>query len=173
MIMKKLKAALCVIAPTGRWRALFVATMTALLIGLTFSIGRAADDNNQYKVADGMGIYYGLMPAAIVRGQSASHAEGSMHGGPPARNEYHLVVALFDAATSARIQNAKVTARISSLGTSGSSRPLEPMQIAGTVSYGGYFPLPTGDRYTVHLEIERSGAARPATVDFQYDHRQH
>lgn len=160
-----------VAAPALSWRAFVIAGVMALVIGPMASIGRAADDG-QYKVADGIGIYYGLMPAGIIRGHTPSHTEKSMHGNPPV-NEYHLVVALFDAGTSARIGNATVNARISPLGMSGPSRQLEPMQIAGTVSYGGYFPMPPGDRYTIHLEIERPGAARATTIDFLYDHRQH
>jgi hypothetical protein len=45
------------------------------------------------------------------------------------------------------------------------------MQIAGTISYGGYFPLPPGGRCVIHVEIERPAAVRPATVDFLHDHR--
>jgi hypothetical protein len=151
----------------------FVAAGAALAVAALGVASRSrADDSGQYKVADGMGVYYGIVPAAIVRGHSKAHPEGSMHGGPPQGNEVHLVVALFDAATSARIENAKIIARISPLGTTGPSRVLKPMAIAGTVSYGEFFPLGAGERYTIHLEVERPGAARATLVDFAYDYRQ-
>lgn len=168
--MQKKRTTAAVVAAPLPWRRLLLACTTALLIGLLTSTGRA-DDEGQYKVVDGIGVYYGLMPAGIVRGHNPSHPERSMHGGPPSRHEYHLVVALFDATTRARIDNAKVSARISPLGATGPVRQLDPMWIADTVSYGGYFPLRPGDRYAIHLEIERPGAARSATVDFLYDHR--
>lgn len=130
-----------------------------------------ADDQSQYKVADGIDVYYGIVPAAIVRGHSKAHPEGSMHGGPQG-NEVHLVVALFDAATSARIENAKVGARILPLGAGGPTRSLQIMPIAGAVSYGEFFPLAPGDRYEIHLKIQRPGTDRVSVVDFVYDYRQ-
>jgi hypothetical protein len=55
-----------------------------------------------------------------------------MHGHvPKGPHEYHLVAAVFDAATGARVSDAAVTAEVSGLGLSGSKRKLEPMQIAG------------------------------------------
>jgi hypothetical protein len=149
-------------------------TLAATGAALTLAIVAAAmpgraDDQSQYKVVDGIGVYYGIVPAAIVRGHSKAHTEGAMHGGAPQGNEVHLVVALFDAASSARIENAKVTARISPLGAGGPSRALKTMSIAGTVSYGEFFPLAPGDRYMIHIEIDRPGSGRTTTVDFVYD----
>ena len=45
------------------------------------------------------------------------------------------------------------------------------MEIAGTISYGGFFNLPGRDLYTVRLTIERPGAARAIELNFKYDHR--
>ena len=104
------------------------------------------------------------MPAEIVRGHTPGHPENTMHGGAP-----RLVVALFDASNWTRIENAKVTARISPLGTGGPSRILQPMRIAGTTSYGEYFPMPQDKHYTIHIEIERPGAAHRTTADFMYE----
>ena len=155
-----------------RRRSLLAAgAVLSLAVLVTASPPGRADDQSQYKVVDGIGVYYGIVPAGIVRGHSKSHAEGSMHGGPPQGNEMHLVVALFDAATAARIEDAKVRARISALGAGGPLKVLKTMSIAGTVSYGEFFPLAAGDRYAIHLEIERPGAARTTTVEFVYDYR--
>ena len=94
-----------------------------------------------------------------------------MHGGvPKGPHEYHVVAAVFDVASGARISDAVVTAQISGLGLSGSKKQLEPMQIAGTTTYGGFFDLPGYDLYTVKLTVERSGAS-PVVLEFNYDHR--
>jgi hypothetical protein len=130
-----------------------------------------ADERGQYKVVDGVAVYYGLVPATIVKGHPPTHPEPSMHGGLPSGHEFHLVIALFDAATSARIEDAKVTARIAPLGGAGASRALEPMQIAGTITYGAFFPLPLGDRYVISVTVERPGASHAISVDFSYDHQ--
>jgi hypothetical protein len=63
-----------------------------------------------------------------------------------------------------------VTAEVSGLGLSGSKKQLEPMQIAGTTAYGGFFDLPGSDLYIVKLTVERGGA-KPAVLQFKYDHR--
>jgi hypothetical protein len=44
------------------------------------------------------------------------------------------------------------------------------MQIAGTTAYGGFFDLPGSALYIVKLTVERGGA-KPAVLQFKYDHR--
>ncbi|MCA1526523.1 hypothetical protein I6F46_15625 [Bradyrhizobium yuanmingense] len=124
------------------------------------------------KTAGGVTVYLGLVPAEIVRGlPSGATTERPMHGRTPkGPHEYHLVVAVFDAASGARVSEAVVTAEVSGLGLSGGKKKLEPMQIAGTTTYGGFVDLPGFDLYTVKLTVERSGA-RPAILQFKYDHR--
>lgn len=159
----------------GRFSRHWAAMRTLLLLlvlagaGSVSSPVRAAEDG-QYKTTDGIGVYYGILPAEIVKGHPGGHPEAAMHGGLPPGHQVHLIVALFDAATSARIENAKVSAAVSPLGIPRLSQPLDPMQIAGTVTYGGFFPLARGDRYVVDVKIERPGALRPIEVEFSYDH---
>lgn len=57
------------------------------------------------------------MPAEIAKGQPSGHPEGAMHGGTPAgAHEYHVVIAIFDAASGTRISDASVRAKVSGLG---------------------------------------------------------
>jgi hypothetical protein len=72
--------------------------------------------------------------------------------------------------SGARVSDAVVTAEAADLGLSGNKKKFEPMQIAGTTTYGGFFDLPGFDLYTVKLTVERSGAG-PAVLQFKYDHR--
>ena len=120
----------------------------------------------------GLTVYLGIVPAEIVKGPASHLAERPMHGRiPRGPHEYHVVVALFDAVTRARISDANVTAQISGVGLSGGSKKLELMQVAGTETYGTFFHLPSRDLYTVKLNVERPGGLRPLRFDFKDDHR--
>ena len=120
------------------------------------------------KTAGGLMVSIGFVPAEIVKGQ---HPAGpQVHGRvPKGAHEYHLVAAVFDAATNTRIMDATVTAQVSGLGLSGPQKTLEPMRIADTITYGAFFTL-TPDLYTIRVTVERPGA-QPVTVEFKYDHR--
>jgi hypothetical protein len=136
------------------------------------SLANAAETDLS-KTAGGVTVYLGVVPAEIVKGLPAgSSTERPMHGRiPKGRHEYHVAAALFDAASGARVSDAVVTAEVSGLGLAGNKKKLEPMQIAGTTTYGGFFELPGFDIYTVKLTVERSGPG-PAVMQFKYDHRQ-
>jgi hypothetical protein len=95
-----------------------------------------------------------------------------MHGGlSGSRQERHLVVAIFNAQSGERVSDAVVEASISPLGLSGTTLGLEPMLIADTISYGGFFDAPYRDLYTITLTIERPGVQQPAVARFEYDRR--
>lgn len=131
-----------------------------------------AAEESFYRASDGLAVYLGVVPAEIVKGHPSGHAERSMHGGAPkGRNEYHVVAALFDVATGARVSNASVTALVSGLGLSGVTKKLEAMEIAGTTTYGGFFNLGGRDIYTIKLTIQREGEQRPVILAFKYDLR--
>ncbi|OAF07754.1 hypothetical protein AYJ54_16750 [Bradyrhizobium centrolobii] len=153
-------------------RRTIAALLSALGVAGTLSSGGVAAETDQSKTAGGVTVYLGVVPAEIVKGLPASGAtERPMHGGiPKGPHEYHFVAAVFDAANGARVSDAVVTAEVAGLGLSGSKKKLEPMQIAGTTTYGGFFDLPGFDLYTVKLTVERSGASA-AALQFKYDHR--
>ncbi len=153
-------------------RRAVTALLGALCVAFLAGGAARAADTDQSKTAGGVTVYLGVMPAEVVKGLPAgSSTERPMHGGvPKGPHEYHLVVAVFDAASGARISDATVTAEVSGLGLSGSKQKLEPMQIAGTTTYGGFVDLPGFDLYTIKLAVERSGAS-PAVLQFKYDHR--
>ena len=131
-----------------------------------------ATETDLSKTAGGVTVYLGIVPAEIVKGlPSGSATERPMHGRTPkGPHEYHVVAAVFDATSGVRVSDAVVIAEVSGLGLSGAKKKLEPMQISGTTTYGGFFDLPGFDLYTVKLTVERSGAS-PAALQFKYDHR--
>lgn len=126
-------------------------------------------DLGQSKSAQGLTVYLGIVPTEIIRGHPSAHTEATAHGGPPrGQHEYHIMVAVFDTTSGARIENAKIAARVSSLGLAGPRKALEPMPIADTVTYGNYFDLPGRGRYRIDVEIDRpQGRAR---FEFSYSH---
>jgi hypothetical protein len=133
-----------------------------------------AAETEQSKTADGLTVYVGVVPAEIVKGppthvllSKGPHEYQIISKSP---HEYDIVAAIFDATSGERVSDGVVTAEVSGLGLSGSKKQLEPMQIAGTTAYGGFFDLPGSDLYIVKLTVERGGA-KPAVLQFKYDHR--
>lgn len=129
----------------------------------------AASADRETQSAGGLTVYLGIVPAAIVKGPAPHSGEQSMHGATPhGPHEHHLVVAVFDSATNARVEDATITAQVSGLGLSGPEKILEPMKIADSVTYGAYFNL-TPDLYTIKVTVQRPGA-QSVVLYFKYDH---
>jgi len=144
-----------------------LAGIAALMLSAAF-----AADSNLHKVVHGVSIYLGVFPAELILGQPRPRAEAEMHGGVPGgQHRYHVTVALFDDATGKRITGAKVTANVSEIGLSGVQKKLESMLIAGTVSYGNYFAMPsTNNPYRIKVRIELPGVAEAIEAEFDYQH---
>jgi hypothetical protein len=154
------------------WRAPFyaAAVLAAILLGTAALQAQPAADG--VATAGGLTAYLGVMPAEIVKGHPSSHPEGAMHDGAPrGAHEYHVVIAIFDAVSGARISDAAVTAKVSGLALSGPEKALEPMAIANTLTYGGFFELAGADFYTVRVTIKRPGSQAPVVLEFRYGHR--
>lgn len=142
----------------------------AFVIGLT---GLAqAQDSGSYQIAGSVAAYLGVMPAEIVGGHPPNHPESTMHGGPPKNaHSEHIVIALFDDPSGARIEDATVEATIEGLGHLAiTPLTLDAMSIAGVITYGGYVIFPGRDTYTIDLAITRPGSTRVTTMQFTYQH---
>ncbi len=126
--------------------------IAAAIITLIVLIPNASADPN--KVVDGVAIYLGVLPAEMILGYTKGQSEATMHGGvPQGKNRYHVMVALFDATTGKRITSAQVKATVAQVGMGGEIKPLEPMRIANTESFGNWFTMPGNGVYRIHLEI--------------------
>lgn len=126
----------------------------------------AAKSIDSSQTAGGMTVYLGVVPAADVKGQGTTRA-----GVPSRSHAYHIVAAVFDAASGARVSDASVSARVSGLTLWGPEKRLRPIDIADTITYGGFVRLPGADLYTIRLTIQRPGQVRPVLFEFKYDHR--
>ena len=154
---------------TIAWRS-----MLAGILAMSAMAALAAD-TRLHKVVDGVAIYIGVLPAEMVKGNHGTHSEGVMHGGVPAgKNRYHLVVALFDEkAGGKRISGAgiKIKARVSEFGLPGQEKKLDPMVIAGNVTYGNYFAMPNPGPYRIHLEIRHARIHSVGTIEAEFEYQ--
>ncbi|MBI2308530.1 MAG: hypothetical protein HYU78_14670 [Rhodocyclales bacterium] len=140
--------------------------MKRLLICLAifFATAAGAAETGQHQRVGGIDVYYGIMPAAIA----GAHEEKSMHGGArTGKDRYHLVVALF-AADGQRITEAEVRASVGELGMASKRVALEPMPVAGAMSFGNYVALKGRGPFRIAIEILLPGQERPLEALFNY-----
>lgn len=154
-----------------RWGALF-AMLGLALLSIADSATAFGQSDENYQVVGEVAAYLGVMPAAIVGQHPAAHPELEMHGGPPTgAHAHHIVIALFDKPSGARIEDAQVTASVYGLGHVGGTRlTLEPMPIEGVITYGGFVTFPDTDEYTIDLEVRRPGQTAVTKIRFTYEH---
>ena len=124
------------------------------------------------QTVQGLKVYLGSVPAAIVRAHSSGHAEAQMHGGVPAPGQHavHLVVAVFDAATGARLTKIKVVADIFEVGGKRWSIMLRPMTIEGALTFGGYAAFGLADDYRINVRVTRTSPSQLTVAKFTYAH---
>ncbi len=158
-------------------RAIHIAwtALLALLLLMSLAAPAAQSANPTLQTVNGTVIYFGVMPAEMVRGHPANHPEASMHRNMKheVAGDQHVVVALFDAPSGQRITDAKVTAFIVGVGTARSGHVLEKMTIAGAVTYGNYLPLPGPGPYRIRVDIARPGKAGVVSATFTYARADH
>lgn len=148
------------------------AVALCLVLALATAVPAIADSGNDMKTIGNVTIYLGLIPAEMIRGHPPNHPESTMHGTrPPSRNEYHVLIALFDATTGARIAKARVTARVSEVGLLGEEKALQPMEIAGTETYGNYFPMNGDGPFTIKVTIHVPGQTSDIVTQFEHRHQ--
>lgn len=150
-----------------RWRIAISRALCAAALMLVVAPSRAEEAGSPHQTVAGVEIYLGVVPAAMVRAHPRQHPEGRMHGGTAGRG-YHVMVALFEAKTGARIVNAQVGARLVSPSPSGPETRLEPMTIAGAQTYGNYLDMAPGGSYRIDVSIRRPGIAEPIHATFHW-----
>ncbi len=138
-----------------------------LLAGLLLVSPAGAAVGSYRQVVDGVAVYFGVMPAELVRGRPPGHPESGMHGGVPV-GENHVMVALFDDKTGERITRAEVSAAITGPDRFRLEKKLEPMIVAGAATYGNYFNMPGPGPYRIALHIRVPGAGRDIEAVFTW-----
>jgi hypothetical protein len=138
-----------------------------LLAGLLLLVSATAAAGGYQQVADGVAIYFGILPAELVRGHPQEHPEGQMHGGVPV-GENHIMVALFEDKTGKRITRAEVTATITGPGNFKAEKKLDPMIIAGAATFGNYFTMPGPGPYRIAVRIRTPGIGHDIKTTFTW-----
>ncbi len=145
--------------------------LSSLLLFLSWSTPALANADDSQTVGKVV-IYLGVLPAEMIRGHPAQHTESSMHGGLAAADgEYHILIALFDAKTGSRITGADVTARVSEIGLVGLEKKLQPMEIAGTETYGNYFRMAGNGPFRINLTIRVADESQEIKAEFEHRHQ--
>jgi hypothetical protein len=153
----------------------FGAAPGALLLAAALSAAAPADAGvvNAAQTVDSTIVYLGIVPAGLTRNHPGDVKDTIMHGGTRDRSVHnvHVMVALFDRATGARIGNARVRARF--LGERGRkwSVRLQPMTVNGALTYGGYTNLGTEEEPSVSIDVVRQFAGRPRMVTARFEYR--
>lgn len=145
--------------------------LTVLALLLVFTAAHAEVPMQPLR-KDGLLIYYGVLPAELVAPRDldvpGTHMKPSSARGAGA---HHLVIALFEEATGKRLSQANVQARVEPLGGAVEAKTLEPMQIAGTVTFGNFFRMDADIPYVIHLRIRRDDGNSPdVEVALPYRH---
>lgn len=141
------------------------------VVFLLFSSAAFAADSSDYRVVDGLAIYYATVPAEVIRGHTKGHPEAVMHGGvPKGKHVHHVMVALFDGESLERITDAQITATVAEPGLAGRQKRLEPFTVADALTYGNYFEFSKLATYTIDIEVRRPGSSRVVKTRFEYRH---
>lgn len=151
---------------------LILSVVAAFALTLATLAPALSDDVENFKTVEGLSVYLGIMPAAIVKGHPPGHAEAEMHGGAPSGpHAYHIVVAIFEAGSGNRVENAEVAAVVSGLGhIGGTNLQLEPMSIEDTITYGAFIDLRATERFEIGLTINVPGKPGAVHVNFESEH---
>lgn len=146
-------------------RAAFGLAQAAVV--MLFAGTALADHSSGYKVADGLTIYYAVIPAEMLRAYPKGSPEATAHASiPRGKNAHHLMVALFEGKSMERITDARVTARVRETGLGWTKRRLEPATIADALTYCNFFTFDNYAIYTIVIEVRRPGSSAIVTTEF-------
>lgn len=116
------------------------------LLGTNFVV---AEELRHHQRVDSMNIYLDVFPLKLAQ------QDQNMHGGfTDEKDNYHIVVTLFDIKSGKRITSASVQASVEPLGREYKTKELEPMY--GELNYGNYFTMYQAIHYNVKVEIQRT-----------------
>jgi hypothetical protein len=127
--------------------------------------------SNESESAAGLTVELGIVPAETLRGRPEEDAVRKMHGGVPSgKSMYHVMVAVFDSKTGARITDAQVRARVEDVGLTREEKALEPMKVADAVTYGNFFRMAGQGTFRITVQIRRPGTTRATELQFAHKH---
>ncbi len=144
--------------------ALFGTLLVCSLV--VFSPATSAGHLGQIQTVDGVAIYLGVVPAAVLRQHLGNYPVHEVSKIPSGKCDHQVMLALFDDPGGERITNAVVTVRIAALALAGPTKPLDPMVVAGTLTDCNYFRIWPSDTTVIPAEIRRPDATRMIQARF-------
>lgn len=145
-----------------------VAIVCQVLTGV-LAFGVASAQNGLDQALGNYEVYLGVTPARIIaKYYPTGSAERTMDGGVPTNpNDDHVMIALFNKVTGKRVTNATVSAKVWTQNLQYvpvQRKALQPMAIAGDVTYGNYFYMPGKANYDIKVYIRRPGSSALITT---------
>jgi cytochrome c5 len=123
---------------------------------------------NDYRVVDGTGVYFGAIPADIIRRNPKDYPEKAYGVAPMGPDQYYVTIALFDAASGKRITDAVVRARVSTASSAGPQKALDLVTVTDAATYGNYFAIGGTGPFEIAVRIKRPGAIGAIETKFEY-----
>lgn len=154
----------------GHMNASSCRSIQPFLVALALAASVAAPAHAETsQTVNGHTVYLGVVPAEIVKGHEPGHPEREMHGRVPSRRgQFHVMVVIFESASGKRITDASVSARISEPGLVPVQKQLQPMIIAGAMSFGNYFSMGGPGPYRIKVTFELPATKRRLETEFRY-----
>lgn len=148
-----------------------IQSIVLILIASVLLCASASAETDYSKSVGGYSVYLGVVPAEIVKGHTAAHTEATMHyGAKTTGDSHHVMVSIMDEKTGKQVANATVEGRVGEIGLSVTGKKLEPMIIAGTTTYGNFFPMSGTGPFQIDVEFRLSGQAQTQSTRFYYTH---
>lgn len=156
-----------------RINRLRIVSLLMLLLAST-GISVAAESNDRHATSDSYQVYLGIVPGnRITKEPYLVDRDVSLHGGigSLSANDYHVMVAIYDKKTNARIKDATVIAKVEKDGIMSGDKtvlPMEKMITSGTVTYGNFYKMNSGSEYEIEIKIYRPRESGYEEVEFSY-----
>ena len=121
-----------------------------------------------YRVVDGTAIYFGTIPAEVIRRDPKDYPQKIYAAAPSGPDQYYVTIALFDASSGKRISDATVRARVSTTSSAGPEKSLDFITVADAPTYGNYFAMGGTGPFEIVVHVQRPGAADTIETRFEF-----
>lgn len=143
--------------------------LTYAAVFMLFAGTALAADTSGYRTVDGVTVYYGVIPAEVLRTFPKGSPEATAHARiPGGKHVHHLVVAVFEGKDMTRITDAQVTARVRETGLGWTKKRLEPTTLNDALTFCNYFTFYDRTNYTIEINVRRPDAPAIVAAEFEY-----
>lgn len=122
-----------------------------------------------YQIVEGMTVYLGVVSASVIRAHPNDYPADVSGTAPSGAEQRYVTIALFDAKSGQRITDAAVTARVAGTTQASAEKSLKSVAVAGSLTYGDFFPMASGSPYKITVRIHRPGLPNAVQAEFQHE----